>query len=135
MAVSDEVSLLNRMRAEGAFTGGCNTRVVLDHVTSKWGVLVLAALADGTLRWGELRREVDGISEKMLAATLRTFEADGFVHRVAYPEIPPRVEYSLTDRGRELCEAMSPLLTWVVANADAVTAGAIRGRRTHPQRT
>ena len=71
-------------------------------MTSKWGVLVLVALADGTLRWGELRREVDGISEKMLAQTLRTFEADGFVHRVAYPEIPPRVDYSLTDRGREL---------------------------------
>jgi DNA-binding HxlR family transcriptional regulator len=92
-------------------------------------VLVLAALADGTLRWGELRRAVDGISEKMLAATLRTFEADGLVHRVAYPEVPPRVEYSLTKRGRELGEAMSPLLTWVVANADAVVSGAQRGRR------
>ena len=124
-----------RSDSPGTLTSGCPSRVVLDHVTSKWGVLVLAALADGTLRWGELRREVDGISEKMLAATLRTFEADGFVHRVAYPEIPPRVEYSLTDRGRELCEAMSPLLTWVVANADAVVAGAIRVRPAHPQRT
>ena len=124
-----------RADAPDTLTVNCPSRVVLDHVTSKWGVLVLAALADGTLRWGELRREVDGISEKMLAATLRTFEADGFVHRVPYPEIPPRVEYSLTDRGRALCEAMSPLLTWVVANADAVVAGAIRGRRAHPQRT
>ena len=124
-----------RADAPATLTANCPSRVVLDHVTSKWGVLVLAALADGTLRWGELRREVDGISEKMLAATLRTFEADGFVHRVAYPEIPPRVEYSLTDRGRELFEAMSPLLTWVVANADAVAPGAIRGRRAHPQRT
>ena len=114
------------------FPSACPSRIVLDHVTSKWGVLVLAALADGTLRWGELRREVDGISEKMLAATLRTFEADGFVHRVPYPQIPPRVEYSLTDRGRELCEAMSPLLTWVVANADAVVAGAIRDRPRGP---
>ena len=103
-------------------TAECPSRVVLDHVTSKWGVLVLVALSDGTLRWGELRREVEGISEKMLAQTLRTFEADGFVHRVAYPEIPPRVDYSLTDRGRELCEAMSPLLGWVVANADAVVS-------------
>jgi len=124
-----------RADAPDTLTVNCPSRVVLDHVTSKWGVLVLAALADGTLRWGELRREVDGISEKMLAATLRIFEADGFVHRVAYPEIPPRVEYSLTDRGHELCEAMSPLLTWVVANADAVVAGATRGRRAHPQRT
>ncbi len=124
-----------RADAPDTLTANCPSRVVLDHVTSKWGVLVLAALANGTLRWGELRREVDGISEKMLAATLRIFEADGFVHRVAYPEIPPRVEYSLTDRGRELCEAMSPLLTWVVANADAVVAGATRGRRAHPKRT
>jgi len=114
---------LLRSATPDALTTGCPSRVVLDHVTSKWGVLVLAALADGTLRWGELRREVDGISEKMLASTLRTFEGDGLVHREAYPEIPPRVEYSLTPRGRELCEAMSPLLTWVVDNADAIVAG------------
>jgi DNA-binding HxlR family transcriptional regulator len=112
-----------RSDSPGTLTAGCPSRVVLDHVTSKWGVLVLAALVDGTLRWGELRREVDGISEKMLAATLRTFETDGFVHREAFYEVPPRVEYSLTPRGRELCEAMAPLLTWVVANADAVLAG------------
>lgn len=116
---------LQALRADvpGTLTATCPSRVVLDHVTSKWGVLVLAALVDGTLRWGELRRTVDGISEKMLAATLRTFEADGLVQRVAYPEIPPRVEYSLTDRGRELVAAMSPLLTWVVTNAEAVVAG------------
>src|SRR6478609_7725503 len=113
---------LNALRSvqPGVLTANCPTRVVLDHVTSKWGVLVLAALADGTLRWGELRRAVDGISEKMLASTLRTFESDGLVHREAHPEIPPRVEYSLTTLGLELVEAMSPLLTWVVANADAV---------------
>jgi DNA-binding HxlR family transcriptional regulator len=109
-----------RATSPGTLTAGCPSRVVLDHVTSKWGVLVLAALADGTLRWGELRRAVDGISEKMLAATLRTFEGDGLVHREAHPEVPPRVEYSLTPLGRDLGEAMSPLLTWVVANADAI---------------
>jgi DNA-binding HxlR family transcriptional regulator len=108
----------------GVLTANCPSRVVLDHVTSKWGVLVLAALADGTKRWGELRREVDGISEKMLAVTLRTFEGDGLVHREAYPEIPPRVEYSLTPLGRDLVEAMSPLLTWVVAHADAILGAA-----------
>lgn len=105
-----------------AFTDGCPTRVVLDHVTSKWGVLVLAALADGTHRWGELRRAVDGISEKMLASTLRVLESDGLVLRVAHPEVPPRVEYSLTDTGHDLVAAMSPLLTWVAANAERVVA-------------
>lgn len=112
-----------RAQTDGVFSQSCPSRVVLDHVTSKWGVLVLAALADGTLRWGELRREVDGISEKMLASTLRTFEADGLVERTAYPEVPPRVDYRLTPLGRDLVEAMSPLMTWVAAHADLIVSG------------
>ena len=63
----------------------CPSRVVLDHVTSKWGVLILVALSEETLRWGELRRRAQGISEKMLAQTLRTLERDGLVHRDAQP--------------------------------------------------
>src|SRR5262245_21936302 len=117
MAVSLQVL---RAREPEVLTALCPTRVVLDHVTSKWGVLVLAALADGTRRWGELRRDVDGISEKMLASTLRTFEADGLVERRAYPEVPPRVEYSLTPLGEELAEAIAPLLTWVLAHAGEI---------------
>lgn len=125
---------LNDLRADAPemLTAKCPSRILLDHVTSKWGVLVLAALAHGTLRWGQLRREVDGISEKVLAETLQTFEADGFVHRMSYPEIPPRVEYSLTVRGRELVDAMAPLLTWVVANTDVVTS-ATRDRAARPE--
>ena len=116
---------LSTLRGDGdAFTDGCPTRVVLDHVTSKWGVLVLAALADGTLRWGELRRTVDGISEKMLASTLKTLERDGIVVRVAHPVIPPHVDYSLTERGRSLVEAMSPLLLWVGAHAAEIVTTA-----------
>jgi len=95
------------------FEPGCSTRVILDHVMSKWGVLVLVALTDGTSRWGELRRHVDGISEKMLASTLRTLEKDGFVARTSYPEVPPRVEYSLTPLGDELMERMMPLMEWI----------------------
>ncbi|WP_166741614.1 winged helix-turn-helix transcriptional regulator [Cumulibacter soli] len=87
---------------------------------SKWGVLVLSALAAGTKRWGELRREVDGISEKMLASTLRTLEADGFVARTAYPEVPPRVEYDLTDLGIELIQVMMPLVSWIAQRADEI---------------
>lgn len=111
-----------RERSGEVFLEGCPTRVVLDHVMSKWGVLVLLALSDGTLRWGELRREVEGISEKMLASTLRTLEADGIVARTSYPEVPPRVEYALTDLGRELMERMLPLVEWVAANASAIVA-------------
>ena len=102
------------------FPAACPSRVVLDHVTSKWGVLVLVALADGPQRWSELRRRAEGVSEKMLAQTLRTLEADGLVHRDAQPVIPPRVDYSLTDRGAELVALLLPLFGWVVANADAI---------------
>ncbi|MGK9149111.1 helix-turn-helix transcriptional regulator [Plantibacter flavus] len=105
---------------DGVLPAACPTRTVLDHVTSKWGVLVLLALSDGTHRWGELRRVVEGISEKMLAQTLRTLEQDGLVVRVAYPEIPPRVEYSLSDRGRALNEHLLPLMGWIDDNADAI---------------
>ncbi|GAA2009214.1 winged helix-turn-helix transcriptional regulator [Microbacterium ulmi] len=116
-----------RGRQGDIFTVGCPTRVVLDHIMSKWGVLVLLALSEGTRRWGELRREVDGISEKMLASTLRTLEADGIVRREAYPEVPPRVEYSLSPFGRELMERMLPLVEWVADNAAGIVAGAAAG--------
>lgn len=102
------------------FEDGCSTRVVLDHVMSKWGVLVLSSLSDGTRRWGELRREVDGISEKMLASTLRTLASDGLVHREAFPSVPPHVEYSLTPLGVDLMERMLPLVAWVADNADGM---------------
>ena len=90
--------------------------------TSKWGVLILVGLDGRTLRWGELRRAVDGVSEKMLAQTLRTLEADGFVHREARPVIPPHVEYSLTERGDNVVAALLPLVRWIVDNtADIVS--------------
>ncbi len=104
------------------FPEGCPSRVVLDHVTSKWGVLVAVALDGRTLRWGELRRAVPGISEKMLAQTLRTFEADGLVARRALPVIPPHVEYSLTALGDELVALLRPLLSWAARNADTMLA-------------
>ena len=116
-----QVSTSVRMPGPGeVFAAACPSRVVLDHVTSKWGVLVLVALSDGPQRWSELRRRAEGISEKMLAQTLRTLEADGFVHRDAQPVIPPRVDYSLTDRGTELVTLLLPLFGWVVANADDI---------------
>jgi DNA-binding HxlR family transcriptional regulator len=105
---------------EGVLASGCPSRVVLDHVTSKWGVLILVALAERSMRWGELRRVVEGISEKMLAQTLRTLEADGIVHRDAAPTVPPRVDYSLTERGRDLNDRLLPLMEWILANAEAI---------------
>ncbi|HEY3437447.1 MAG TPA: helix-turn-helix domain-containing protein [Actinotalea sp.] len=124
MTVSTQVTLPIDLMPDGVLASACPSRVVLDHVTSKWGVLVLVALSRSTLRWGELRRAVEGISEKMLAQTLRTLEADGIVHREAAPTIPPRVDYSLTERGRELNERLLPLMEWILVNADAIVGDA-----------
>src|SRR5690242_11075247 len=77
----------------------CPSRLILEHITSRWGVLVLATLLERPYRFSELRRTVGGVSEKMLAQTLQTLERDGFVHREARPVIPPHVEYSLTPLG------------------------------------
>ena len=114
----------------GILPSACPTRTVLDHITSKWGVLILSALSECSRRWGELRRVVEGVSEKMLAQTLRTLEADGFVLRDAHPTIPPRVEYSLTPRGVELADHLRPLMQWIADNADAILEGQdAQGRR------
>lgn len=123
MKVSFDVSRDRPGVTDGVFPQKCATRTVLDHVTSKWGVLVLLALQQESLRWGELRRTIEGISEKMLASTLRTLEADGFVHREAQASIPPRVDYELTDRGQQLALRLMPLMDWIADNADDITAG------------
>jgi DNA-binding HxlR family transcriptional regulator len=105
---------------DGVLPSACPSRIVLNHVTSTWGVLILVALSQRGHRWGELRRTVQGISEKMLAQTLRTLEKDGFVLRTAQPTIPPRVDYSLTERGRDLTERLLPLMSWIAENADEI---------------
>ncbi|GAA5143623.1 hypothetical protein GCM10023340_09440 [Nocardioides marinquilinus] len=108
------IPVLAGLFPDGQFTADCPTRVVLAHVTGKWAPLVLTALSDGEpLRWSELRRRVQGVSEKMLAQVLRTLEDDGFVRREARPVVPPHVEYSLTADGVELVERLLPLMTWI----------------------
>jgi len=125
MTVSNEVIGLEKYFPHGRLPSACPSRVVLDHVTSKWGVLVLVALADRTLRWGQLRRTVEGVSEKMLAQTLQTLEGDGLVHREALPVIPPHVEYSLTPLGQELVRGyLLPLMEWLVVHAPAIVGAA-----------
>ena len=104
----------------GVIDPNCPGRALLEHVTSKWGMLAIIALSDGTLRWGEIRRLLTGVTEKMLSQTLRTLEADGVVAREAHPVVPPRVDYSLTDRGRELVTLLRPLGDWAVATGAAV---------------
>ena len=141
MTVSSQVSALDRaempstatvrladLLTDGRLPAACPSRVVLDHVTSKWGVLLLLALSEGDLRWGELRRTVEGISEKMLAQTLRTLETDGLVDRTVTATVPPRVDYALTPLGRELVDHLLPLMGWIADHADAIVAGRPPGR-------
>jgi len=122
MAASTHLSLLKERLGEHVPPAACPSRFVLNHVTSKWGVLVLVALGEGTLRWSELRRVVEGISEKMLAQTLHALERDGLVHREAHPVIPPHVEYSLTDLGVELVDRLVPLVEWAVDHGPGIVA-------------
>src|SRR6478609_470834 len=117
--------ILRRHFPDGIFSSDCPSRVVLDHVTSKWGTLVILALAEGEpLRWSELRRRAEGVSEKMLAQTLRQLEADGLVHRDARPVVPPHVEYSLTDRGAGLAERAASIVSDAEAAAAATATAA-----------
>lgn len=94
----------------------CPSRVVLGHITSRWGVLVMVMLLERTHRFSELRRAVGGVSEKMLAQTLDALAYDGLVLRVAHQVVPPHVEYSLTPLGREAAERLEVLVDWIEDN-------------------
>ncbi|MFF6784489.1 winged helix-turn-helix transcriptional regulator [Streptomyces sp. NPDC012510] len=95
------------------FARECPSRGTLEHVTGRWGALTMGALYEGSLRFNELRRRVDGVSEKMLSQTLHGLERDGLVHREAQPTNPPRVDYTLTPLGREVSERLLSLITCV----------------------
>ncbi|MFG2897261.1 winged helix-turn-helix transcriptional regulator [Streptomyces zaomyceticus] len=104
----------------------CPSRVVLEHVTSRWGVLILIALRERSYRFSELRRRVGRVSEKMLTQTLQTLERDGFVHRDAKPVIPPRVDYSLTAIGEEAARQVWELARWSERQVTAVEKARVR---------
>ncbi|MGC4048415.1 MAG: helix-turn-helix domain-containing protein [Paludibaculum sp.] len=102
------------------FSSRCPTRQVLDRIADKWSVLILRRLSDGTLRFAQLRRSVDGISQKVLTNTLRGLERDGLVRRRLYASVPPKVEYSLTDLGRSLGGLVEGICTWAESNIERV---------------
>ncbi len=91
----------------------CPSRQVLQHLTSRWGALVLVALAGRTLRFSDLRRALGDVSDRMLAQTLQGLEADGMVRRVAHDVVPPHVDYSLTEIGQEAAVLVRGLADWV----------------------
>ncbi|MER5752906.1 helix-turn-helix domain-containing protein [Streptomyces sp. NPDC002088] len=104
------------------FAKACPSRGTLEHVTGRWGALTLGALHDGSLRFNELRRRVDGVSEKMLSQTLHALERDGLVHRDAQPTNPPRVDYELTPLGREVAQRLLALIQVLEGGMDDVLA-------------
>lgn len=120
------LSLADRMQRGDLFAEKCPSREVLKHVTSRWGVLLLVALLSGTQRFSDLRRKVNGISEKMLAQTLQWLEADGFVERISYPVVPPHVEYTLTQSGTEIAKKVEALADWIELNLPEIIAAQIQ---------
>ncbi|WP_103957885.1 winged helix-turn-helix transcriptional regulator [Nonomuraea solani] len=105
-----------------AFLRACKPRTVLDLFTGKWTGLVMGALLDGPRRFNELRRMLDGITQKMLSQTLRTLERDGVITRTVYPTIPPRVDYELTPLGRSAMGVLQAIGGWAGEHADEVIA-------------
>ncbi|WP_352231313.1 helix-turn-helix domain-containing protein [Actinomadura sp. NBRC 104412] len=109
----------------------CEVRQILDRIADKWSLLIIALLDERSMRFTELRREVDGISQRMLARTLRHLERDGLVERTVHPVVPPRVDYALTPLGASLHSTIKALVDWterhqaeIIAARDAYDARA-----------
>jgi DNA-binding HxlR family transcriptional regulator len=100
----------------------CPSRVVLDRIAEKWTGLVVIALGEQTLRFGELRESIGGVAPKVLTQTLRALERDGLITRHVYAEVPPRVEYALTPLGRSLTEPLGVVQEWAERNVSKVMA-------------
>jgi len=116
-------------RRFNAMTATCPSREVLAHVADKWTVLILAVLTEDTTRFNELRRRVQGITQKVLTQTLRDLERLGFVSRRIYAEVPPRVEYSLTPLGRSLVKVLDSIREWADTHTGDVLAAQQRFER------
>jgi DNA-binding HxlR family transcriptional regulator len=104
------------------YRADCPTRRILDRIGDRWTVLIVGALWDGSARFSQLRRRIEGISHKMLTQTLRGLERDGLVRRTVYPEVPVRVEYALTEAGRTLREPLRALEEWAITHLGDVSA-------------
>ncbi|WP_064831191.1 winged helix-turn-helix transcriptional regulator [Rhizobium phaseoli] len=109
-------------QAYNVYEDRCPTRLVLDRLADKWALLILDRLRGGPLRFNHIRREIKGISQKVLSRTLRKQERDGLITRAIFPTVPVTVEYALTPLGRTLTETISALTHWAEQNMDAILA-------------
>lgn len=121
---SQTTGLSDALMRGDVMASACPSRGILNHLTSRWGVLVLIALLPGTQRFSQLRRGIGGVSERMLAQTLHQLEGDGMLERRAYPVVPPHVEYTLTPLGREAAVKVRDLADWIEHNLPAILAAA-----------
>ena len=122
----DPQSLMNHWQRGNVLAADCPSRVVLQHLTNRWGTLVMVALATRPHRFATLRRAVGGVSERMLSQTLKDLEADGFVLRTAHAVVPPHVDYELTAMGREVAVHVVALAGWIETALPEILAGKMR---------
>jgi len=122
------------MEQPNPYDANCSSRKALDRIGDKWSLLIVNLLRRDTMRFAELQRAIDGISQKMLTQTLRGLERDGLVERTVYPEVPPRVEYRLTSMGRTLVGPSSSLVDWTETHIAAVEVAQSRYDRDRPAR-
>jgi DNA-binding HxlR family transcriptional regulator len=128
LAANPALSLSDRMQRGDVMAAECPSRQVLQHLTSRWGVLVLITLLQGTQRFSQLRRKIGGINERMLAQTLQWLEADAMVHRRSFNTVPPHVEYTLTPLGAEAAEKVRDLVDWLETHMPAIAEAGQAGR-------
>jgi DNA-binding HxlR family transcriptional regulator len=107
-------------------TKTCEIRDLLDRLADKWSLLVVELLGQGTQRFTQLRRQIDGISQRMLTLTLRRLERDGLVDRTVHPVVPPQVDYNLTPLGASLLDAVGPLVAWTRQHRDQIADARVR---------
>jgi DNA-binding HxlR family transcriptional regulator len=120
LVAQEQSPRFNTMIARYVDASLCPVRDVLDKLGDKWSVLILSTLADRPYRFGELKREIGDISQRMLTQTLRDLQADGMIERQVFPTTPPSVEYSLSPLGRSFLAPLAVLVQWAETNHDAI---------------
>lgn len=119
-----QVAMADKFMRGNVLASACPSRKILEHLTSRWGVLVMLVLRDKVLRFSEIRRAIDGISERMLTQTLQHLQQDGMVVRTDYHTVPPRVEYQLTVYGQQASDKIADLVSWLEDSLPQILQGA-----------
>lgn len=110
------------MEKYDVYASACPTRLILNRISNKWAMLILDRLSEEPVRFNQLRRDIEGISQKVLSQTLKNLERDGLVQRTAFPTVPVTVEYTITPLGQTLTDTVNVLVHWAEQNGDAVLA-------------